>query len=334
MRGLLRIALIGALACAGGFALARWLPAGHTPPATAPQPIAAATVETEEVADPAAAPDWPASAPTPEQVIYAQQRMMRDALDGLTPRVPGKPNLYLLTFAGDGSESVFRNEAEYAAQLFRSRFGPTVHSLVLENHPATLSTRPLASWSNLETALDGLQRVMDPDQDILLLYLTSHGGEDHTLLVDMDPLPLDQIGAQDLADILAARRFKWKVVVINACYSGGFLPPLRGAGTLVITAARSDRSSFGCGSESDITYFGHAWLENALNGTDDFIEAFGRARAEIATWERRDKLTPSEPQIDAGNGIARQLESWRANVRPGPAVPFAPATSPAPAASR
>jgi hypothetical protein len=189
-----------------------------------------------------------------------------------------------------------------------------------------LTTRPLASWSNLETALEGLGKVMQPDQDILLLYLTSHGSEDHRLLVDMDPLPLDQLGASDLAGILSMHPFKWKVVVVNACYSGGFVPPLRGPGTLVLTAARSDRSSFGCGSDSDITYFGKAWLVDALNRTPDFIEAFKQASGEISQWEQKDKLTPSEPQIDIGSGIAGQLALWRKGVAPGPTLPFKPAT--------
>ncbi|OOG47063.1 C13 family peptidase [Rhodanobacter sp. C01] len=273
--------------------------------------------------------DWPNSGPTPEQVIYAQPKMVRDALAKLTPRVAGKPNLYLLAFAGDGGEDVFRNEAEYAAQLFARRFGATTHSVVLENNPATLATRPLASWSNLEAALDGLDKAMQPDQDILLLYVTSHGGEDHNLLVDMDPLPLDQIGAQDLADILAKRHFRWKVVVVNACYSGGFVPPLHGTGTLVLTAARTDRSSFGCGSDSDITYFGRAWLVDALNRTPDFVDAFKQASGEISQWEQQDKLTASEPQIDIGIGIADQLALWRKGFTPGPAVAFKP-TVPAP----
>jgi hypothetical protein len=273
---------------------------------------------------------WPIGGPTPEQVLYAQPRMMREALAGLGPRVAGKPNLYLVAFAGDGGEDVFRNEAEYAAQLFAQRFGASTHGLVLENNPATLTSRPLASWSNLETALAGIGQVMQPDQDILLLYVTSHGSEDHELLVDMDPLPLDQIGATDLAGILALHPFKWKVVVVNACYSGGFVPLLRGSGTLVLTAARADRSSFGCGSDSDATYFGKAWLVDALNHTDNFVDAFEQARSDIATWEKQGKLTPSEPQIDIGSGIAAQLTLWRKGVVPGPAVPFKPAV-PAPA---
>jgi hypothetical protein len=331
----MRTALNIVLAFAAGILLMLWLP-GHLPsaarssqlPATGPAPSASAAsaISTDTEADSEAADEhWPASAPSPEQVLYAQSRMVQDALTRLSPRVAGKPNLYLLTFAGDGGEDVFRNEAEYASQLFATRFGPAVHDVVLENNPATLATHPLASWSNLEAALGGLDHIMQPDQDILLLYVSSHGSEDHTLLVDMDPLPLDQIGAQDLADILAAYPFKWKVLVINACYSGGFVPPLRGPGTMVLTAARSDRSSFGCGSESDITYFGHAWLIDALNHTDNFVDAFKRARSEIARWERQDQLTASEPQIDIGDGIEQQLALWRKGIKPEPAVRFKPA---------
>ncbi|MEO8808640.1 MAG: C13 family peptidase [Rhodanobacter sp.] len=330
----MRTALTVLLSFAAGILLMLWMPGrGHLdarathatgvlPPAgtvAAPQ----TTVQISEDSGPDAQ-DWPDTAPSPEQVLYAQPRMLDDALAHLSPRVPGKPNLYLLAFAGDGGQDVFSNEAEYAAQLFTIRFGATAHSLVLENNPATLTTYPLASWSNLDAALGSLTKIMRPDQDILLLYVTSHGSEDHTLLVDMDPLPLDQIGAHDLADILAAHHFKWKVLVINACYSGGFVSPLRGPGNMVITAARSDRSSFGCGSESDITYFGHAWLEDALNHTDDFADAFKLASGEIATWEKQDKLTPSEPQIDVGSGIKQQLALWRNGIKPGPPVPFNP----------
>jgi hypothetical protein len=274
--------------------------------------------------------NWPSQGPSPEQVVYAQPNMVHQALTQLSPRVPGKTNLYLVTFAGDGGEDVFRNEAEYAAQLFSKRFGPTAHALVLENNPTTLQSHPLADWSNLENTLDGVASAMKPDEDVLVLYMTSHGDEDHNLLVDMDPIPLDQMGAPDLAGILKKRPFKWKVVIVNACYSGGFVPDLRGPGTLVLTAARADRSSFGCGSDSDMTYFGKAWLVDALNKTDNFVDAFQLAKNDIAGWENEDKLTPSEPQIDIGNGIAQQLALWRKEVTPGPAVPFTP---PPPSAS-
>ncbi|WP_199099773.1 C13 family peptidase [Dyella sp. ASV21] len=332
----MRIALTALLAFAAGVLLmlgmARLTPP-NAPAVTAPQaqasasaPAPAASAGTDE--DNTASDNWPEQAPSPEQIIYAQPGMVQKALGAIGPRVAGRPNLYVLAFGADGGEDVFRNEAEYAATMFPKRFGPGTHVMVLENNPSTLEQRPLASWSNLEAALDGLAGVMKPDEDILLLYMTTHGDEDHNLLVDMDPLPLDQIGASDLADILHKRPFKWKVVVVNACYSGGFVPELRGPGTLVITAARADRSSFGCGSDSDITYFGHAWLVDALNRTPDFVDAYKQAAGEIAQWEQKGKLTPSEPQMDLGAGIGEQLARWRQHMTPGPAVSFQPAQSP------
>lgn len=268
---------------------------------------------------------WPADAPTPEQVMVAQPDLLDREIAQLKPRTPGRVNLYAIAFAGDGSENVFRNEAEYFQKLFAQRFHEAGHVLVLENNPASLTTRPLADWSNLETALDAIAAKMDPNQDVLLLYLTTHGSEDHTLLVDMDPLPLDQIGAQDLPGILGEHPFKHKVVIVNACYSGGFIPRLRGPGTMIIAAARADRSSFGCGEQSQLTWFGHAFLVDALNRTGDFAQAFQLARRQVAQWEQRDGYTPSEPQISIGAGIQAQLDGWEKQNPPGAPVPFVPA---------
>ena len=125
--------------------------------------------------------------------------------------------------------------------------------------------------------------------------------------------------------------------MVNACYSGGFIPDLHGPGTLILTAARSDRSSFGCGSDSDATYFGKAWLIDAMNRTDDFVDAFQYAKTDIDSWEKRDKLTPSDPQINIGEGIVQQLALWRKDIKPGAAVPFTPppaAASSAPTAAK
>lgn len=308
-----------------------------TPASTPPASIAAAASTRPSSAHSAAPvgkaevapePRWPDNAATPEQVLYDQPRLMDRAIAALKPQTPGKVDLYLLAFAGDGSEDVFRNEAEYAAHLFARRFGAGGHTLVLENNPRTVGSAPLATWTNLEAALAALHEVMDPREDVLMVYLTSHGSEDHVLLVDLQPLPLDSISSDDLAGILDEQDFRWKVVVVNACYSGGFIPPLKGAGTLVMTAARADRSSFGCGSESQITYFGDAFLAHALNHTADFADAFAQSRAAIATWEKREDLTPSHPQIKIGTGIADRLARWRAGFTPGAPLPFKAADAP------
>ena len=43
---------------------------------------------------------------------------------------------------------------------------------------------------------------------------------------------------------------------------------------MVITAARADRTSFGCADENDFTYFGRAFFNEALPASGSFFEAF------------------------------------------------------------
>jgi hypothetical protein len=271
---------------------------------------------------------WPENGPTPEQVLYAQPRMLRDAVAKLTPRAPDKVNLYFVAFAGDGEEKVFRNEAEYADQLLSRRFGTTGHDLLLINNPATLSQNPLASLSNLDDALQAVAERMDRNEDVLLLFLTSHGSKEHTLYVSMDPLPLDQIAPDDLAGALRKSGIRHKVVVISACYSGGFIDSLKDQTTMVITAARADRASFGCGTGSDITDFGRAFFVEGLNDNDSFTGAFTEARRLIDAWETRDDEDHSDPQMVSTPQIEAKLKTWRNGLTLGPPVPFVPVSTP------
>ena len=272
--------------------------------------------------------DWPADAGSPEQVMYAQAQLMDDAVKRLLPRAPGKVNLYMVGFAGDGDENVFRNEVEFVERQFVERFDDAGHTLLLINNPATVSERPLASLTNLGTAIDAIAERMDADNDILMLFLTSHGSPEHELYVGLDPLPLDQIAAQDLSDLFADSPIRYKVIVISACYSGGFIDALKNDTTMVITAARADRASFGCGTDSEITDFGRAFFVEGLNHSDSFPAAFAVASSLIDAWETRDGEEHSYPQIATSAWIEARLQAWRNGIRLGPAVPFKPATPP------
>ena len=261
-----------------------------------------------------------------EAAMYAQPALLDAALAKLRPQTPGRIDLYVVAFAGDAQEDVFRNEAEYVDELFSQRFGAAGRVVVLENSAATVTDRPLATWTNLRRTLAAVAKRMDPAEDVLLLYLTSHGSDDHQLLVDLDPLPLNQVGPQDIADALkTSPAMRWKVIVVNACYSGGFVDALRDDSTLVLTSARADRTSFGCGADSDITWFGRAFLVDALNETTSLRDAFDRARASIGAWETRDGETPSEPQIATSSSVEARLDAWRRTLGTPPPVPFKPA---------
>lgn len=262
----------------------------------------------------------------PEEVMFRQAAMLDQAIAKLRPQTPGKTDLYVVAFAGDAEESVFRNEAEYSERLFAERFDAQGRVLVLENSAQTVATRPLATWTNLHYALDAIAKKMDPAEDILLVYLTTHGSQEGQLLVDLDPLPLDQIAPDDLSDALKTTpAIRWKVIVVNACYSGAFIPALRDDSTMVMTSARADRTSFGCGADSELTYFGKAFLVDALNATMSLHGAFDLAEQKIHAWEDEDHHEHSEPQIASSASIEAKLARWQQQLPPRPAVPFVPA---------
>ena len=94
--------------------------------------------------------------------------------------------------------------------------------------------------------------------------------------------------------------------------------------TLVITAARADRTSFGCGGGSQITWFGKAFLAQALNETTDFERGFALASKQVRDWELAQGETASVPQMAGGWAIRRKLAAWRETLAPAGAVAFSP----------
>ena len=251
------------------------------------------------------------------------QAQLSSALAALRPQRPGVVDLYVLGFAGDATDPVFRNEALYLRQLFSRRFDASGHALALVNAEDNQGDRryaPMATYDNLYDGLARIGELMDRDEDVLLLFLTTHGTEDHALYVDAGVDGYDYITPEDLRQALDDAGIRHRVIVLSACYSGGFIPALRSPDTLVITAARADRPSFGCGNTANATYFGQAWLVEAMNRTDDFVAAYHLAKAGITTRERSEGELPSLPQISEGNRIGAVLTRWRAGLQPGPPV--------------
>ena len=259
-----------------------------------------------------------------ENLFAEQDQRVDAALAQLAPQRPGIVDLYVVAVAGYASEDVFGNEVHYVQKLFNQRFETAGRSLLLINHRDTLDSVPLATERNLQRVLDGIAARIDIEEDIVFLFVTSHGSEDHQLAIELGGLPLQQIKPDALADAIGESGIRWRIAAISACYSGGFISALRSDTALVMTAARADRTSFGCGADSDITYFGRAYFAEALNQTADFAEAFAIASASLAVREQDEDQTPSEPQIANGALIAEKLSQWRAQFVPGDAIPFNP----------
>ena len=232
--------------------------------------------------------------------MLAQGPLLEKALAAVPVSTPAV-ELFTLVVGGDGKQSVFLREADFVSNLLASRFG-AYGQISLVNHRDHMIDRPLATRENISRAMRTLAQRSGPE-DLVFIYLTSHGTQDHELVLDQPRIELADLPADELAAVMAPLKNRDKVVVISACYSGGFIPALKDERTLVITASREDRVSFGCSEEADFTYFGDALFAKALVATDDLQQAFNAAKDTVAEREIADNYDASEPQIWAPKGV-------------------------------
>jgi hypothetical protein len=249
-----------------------------------------------------------AGLPLTDGIVDAQARLLDGALARLPAPRSGRVNVYGLTYAPYASEDVFMRESAAVSKAMRERFGAGMVELVV--NPATAASLPWATPLNLRRAIARVAAVMDRERDVLFLHLTSHGGADGRLATETWPLQTEPMTPELLKRWLDEDGVRWRVVSVSACYSGSWVEPLAGDGTLVMTAADADHTSYGCGRRSPLTFFGRAMYVDALQATRSFEAAHAQARRLIARREREAGKDDgySNPQLRMGEAIRPVLQ--------------------------
>jgi hypothetical protein len=258
----------------------------------------------------------PAELQLTQAVLEEQPRLLQAQLAAVKGGPSSGIRVYAITFAPYGDD-VFRHESEVVADVMAQRFDTGSRTIQLVNHPATAGSLPWATPLNLQRAIQRVAAVMDRDRDVLFIHLTSHGGRDAHLAASLWPLTLDELTPQVLRGWLDEARIRYRIVSISACYSGSWIEPLADPGTLVMTAADADHTSFGCGSRSELTFFGRAMYDEQMRMTWSFEAAHAAARSVIARREVEAGKTDgySNPQIRVGAGIREQLDQLESQRR-------------------
>jgi hypothetical protein len=261
-------------------------------------------------AEPTAEPGGYAGLPLTDEVVDAQGRLLAETLAALRPPQPGRVNVYAATYAPYASEDVFMRESAVVTQTLRERFGADGRTVQLVVNPATGTTLPWATPLNLRQTIARMAAAMDRERDVLFLHLTSHGGADGKLASNTWPLDTQPVTPDLLRRWLDEAGVRWRVISVSACYSGSWIAPLAGDGTLVMTAADADHTSYGCGRRSELTFFGRAMYVDALRETRSFTEAHAAARKLIEVREQEAGKSDgySNPLISMGAGIQPVLE--------------------------
>ncbi|HEY4940622.1 MAG TPA: C13 family peptidase [Rhizomicrobium sp.] len=205
--------------------------------------------------------------------------------------------------SGAPSEVFDNARRDVSADLARLGFNPNnieQFSVRPENYPGSG-----AAHSDKQTIANDLWDLSNRTSGGCLAYLTSHGSPDGMVL-DEDVLSPTALAAM-LDNACGSRP---TVVFVVACFSGVFVDALSGPNRFVMTAARPDRPSFGCGDNDHYTFFDDCWL-SSIGGVGDFASLANAVRACVSRKEHEINGFPSEPQLSIGANVVAQLPHWR-----------------------
>ena len=174
---------------------------------------------------------------------------------------PG-PHWQAVLVAGDDSLPVFDDAVNQVARLLE-RNGPAAATV----HQFSATRRPGAGLATRARVLNAIAALHPAAGGACFIFLTSHGAHGRGLYLSprtefLSPPELDRA-------LQAGCGAAPTVVIVSACYTGDFAqPPMARPNRVLITAARADRPSFGCGAGRELTYFDGCLLKSltALTG--------------------------------------------------------------------
>ena len=237
--------------------------------------------------------------PLPAGQQLDEHRRITRALAALKPQRRGVVDAYVIVAALD-SDPVFGREAREAGRVLASRFDAAGRTLVLANDEGASKADAPGSPHTLALALARVAEIMDRNEDVLVLYSTSHGLPARGLVYKDMRRGGGAISPVRLAELIDPLGFQNRLLILQACYSGQFVPTLQQDRTIVVTAAAADRSSFGCQAGNDWTLFGDALINHALREPGQLSVQLRRVTEMIAKVENGAGLPPSNPQIAIG----------------------------------
>lgn len=246
-----------------------------------------------------------------QEVFEEQQALLKATTARIAPQRQDRADVYGLVFAPYASEDVFLRESTMVSSVLRDRFDAGDKIIHLLNHGATTKTHPWATTANLDKSIQALAAKMDLEKDLLVVYLTSHGGSDFKLAASHWPLEVEALTPQALKQMLEKAGVRNRVIAVSACFAGGWADVLANDHSLIMTAADATHTSYGCGSRSELTFFGRALFDEQLRKTHSFEQAFNRAVPIIKQREidadKKDGF--SNPQIRIGSQIRPFLKA-------------------------
>jgi hypothetical protein len=230
----------------------------------------------------------------PQTTLLAQQ------LQSANEPAQGKRLFYI--GLGLYSESWSENDVVELADKLRSASQYRVVAMIASNVASAASPFPVADDPTIEALVDAAAQQAGPD-DIVFVDISSHGSP-RVLARKVGNRPPTALPSRELARKLEPLAGHRTVIVVSACYSGSLIRDLRAPERIIITAARADRSSFGCAPGNRHTFFGDAELHAFGQQDRSLHQVFTAIREDVARMEAESGYQPSEPQVWVGSEVA------------------------------
>jgi hypothetical protein len=178
--------------------------------------------------------------PASEPVMVAQRELIDAALADLDDERPGTTDLYFVGFGADAADDALAGEIKAAEQALADTYGAGGRTLGLINHPATLLSAPIATVTNLREALSEIGAAIDPDEDVVMIYLAGRGNGEG-LAARLPPLELLPLTPSVLDALLDEAGIRWRVIVVDACDAGDWIGALADDETAILAAGACPR---------------------------------------------------------------------------------------------
>lgn len=244
--------------------------------------------------------------------------ILKNSSSDKTPQTAPLINGIYLGIALDGASPAFEGDIKRVEELLFSKIitGP---SILLSNHSAMRQIYPRADFNTIPAASKAVGTYINDFENInenaiknngakkeplfAVVNLSSHGRSNQLHTRIGSNRIQGEITGEYLQKILAdidGLNSTPMLLIISACYSGSFIPLLAAPNRIIITAAASDKSSFGCGPISKNTVFTQFLLDKEIDKNLSLNDFFAAAFKRITAHENQMKYSNSFPQISVG----------------------------------
>ena len=185
---------------------------------------------------------------------------MADALSKLPPQRPGVVDTYILS-ASFWNDPVFEREASEAAGILARRYDATDRTVILSagKGPGIVRAYPSSAPNNFNAALGRIGKIIDPKEDLVIVFMTSHGAQDGSVAIQERGRMGGALRPIHLRNSLQAAGINTKLVIVStgeakmeseisctACGSTRPLAPRSSPVAMSSSKSSASRSSSSC----------------------------------------------------------------------------------------